>query len=264
LGQIHPTAWVDSEVDLAPSVIVGPGCIIEGRVTIGDNTRLLANVHIQGPTTIGRNCTFYPFCCIGFPPQDRKFDPSHAGAGLVIGDDNVFRESVTIHRATGERPTTIGHRNYFMVNSHVGHDVIIGDDCTLANGALLAGHVEMSDRVILGGNAAVHQFCRIGRLAMLSGIAAVTQDLPPFCTVYNMRQVGSLNVVGLRRAGLRDHIAPLQRAFEILYRERHANPAACDLIEAELGHDPLCRELVAFVRSSKRGITGYTHAADEA
>ncbi len=259
MAQIHPSAIVDSQAQLASSVVVGPGCVIVGRVTIGEGTRLIANVYLEGPLTIGRDCTLYPFVCLGMAPQDRKFDPAQSGAGLTIGDGNVLRESVTIHRATGDRSTTVGDRNYFMANSHAGHDCVIGNDCTFANGVLLAGHVTVSDNVTIGGNAAVHQFCRIGRLVMLSGVVAITQDVPPFCVAYSDRRVGSLNVVGLRRAGLRDHLQPLKRAFHILFRERHSNNVACDRIEAELGDNPLCAELAAFVRGSKRGISPYQH-----
>jgi UDP-N-acetylglucosamine acyltransferase len=226
-------------------------------VTLGPKTQLLSHARVQGPITLGSNCVVYPFACLGMAPQDRKFDPQEQGAGIVIGDDNVFRESFTVHRATGDRPTTIGHRNYFMANSHVGHDCLIGNDCTIANGVLFGGHCELGDKVMFGGNAGMHQFCRIGRLAMVSGITPVVQDVPPFCTVYTTGFVGSLNLVGLRRGGYRDSINALKRAFDILYRQRHTNTTACDLIEAHLGHDPLCLELARFVRASKRGITAY-------
>jgi UDP-N-acetylglucosamine acyltransferase len=145
----------------------------------------------------------------------------------------------------------------FMCNSHAGHDTVVGDDCTFANGALLAGHVTIEDRVILGGNAAVHQFCRLGRLSMLGGVIAVVQDVPPFCVVFNLRAVGGLNLVGLRRAGYRESIAPLREAFDILYCRRLTVPHAVAEMEAKVAHDPLCREFIAFVKSSKRGVTSF-------
>jgi len=144
-----------------------------------------------------------------------------------------------------------------MANSLLGHDVTVADHCTFANGALVGGHVDIADSVTLGGNAVVHQFCRVGRLAMLSGVMGITQDLPPFCTVYQTRYVSSLNIVGLRRAGYRDSIRPLKKAFEILYRSHHANGSAVARIEAELGDDPLCLELAHFVRGTRRGICTY-------
>jgi len=256
-GRIHPTSEIDSQADLAEDVSIGPGCVIRGCVRSGAGTRVIGHAYLQGPLTIGRENTIYPFTTLGFAPQDRKYNPLEQGAGVLIGDGNVFRESVTIHRATGQRPTTIGDGNYFMVNSHAGHDVVMGDDNMLANGALLAGHVEVADRVIFGGNCAVHQFCRVGRLVMMSGQQGVTRDLPPFSICYEDRRVGGLNLVGLRRAGYRDHIPALKEAFTILYRNGHANLSAVDLIERELGNDTLCMELVAFVRTTSRGITGY-------
>ena len=128
----------------------------------------------------------------------------------------------------------------------------------ILNGVMIAGHVEIGDRVIFGGTAGVHQFCRVGRLAMISGLSAVGKDIPPFCTVYYMtRTIGSLNLVGLRRAGYRDHVKPLKRAFDLLFCSNHTSTRAVELIEAELGDDPLCMEMAAFVRASERGIARY-------
>lgn len=254
---IHPTAILDDRVILADDVFIGPGCVIEGDVSIGPGTRLLHRVTLHGPLTLGANNVLYPNVCLGFAPQDMKYDHDRPGPGVVIGDGNVIREGVTIHRATKELPTTVGSRNYFMVNSHLGHDVAVGNDCTLANGVLIAGHVEIQDQAVLGGNAAVHQFCRVGRMSMISGVVAVTKDAPPFCTCYDARRVGSLNLVGLRRAGFRDHIKPLTHAFKLLYRERLMIPAALERIEREVGDDPLVAELCRFVRGSKRGIMRY-------
>lgn len=270
MPSIHPSAIVDARAELADDVVIGPHCVIEGRVRIGAGTRLIARVFLQGPLVLGERNIIYPGACLGFPPQDRKFDPATEGAGVMIGKGNVLRECVTIHRATGLEPTRLGDENYLMVNAHLAHDVKVGNRCTLANNAALGGHVELHDGAILGGNAAVQQFCRIGRLAMLSGVTGITRDLPPFCICYKSRAVGSLNLVGLRRAGLRQHIQPLKEAFDILYRQRHSMPVAVRLIEQRLGDDPLCQELARFVRSSKRGIVAHTpgsgrrNAADDA
>ncbi len=255
MAEIHPTAIVDPRAQLAGDVVVGPWCVIEGDVRIGAGTKLLHRVTLRGPLTIGARNTIYPNACIGYEPQDRKFDPAKGDAGIVIGDDNLIREGVTIHRATQARPTTIGHRNFLMANSHVGHDDQLANDITMANGVLLAGHVQVGDKVIIGGNTAIHQFCRIGRMSMVSGMVGITQDVPPFVTVYPSRKVGSLNLVGLRRGGYRDHVANLKRAFALLYRQRHTASHAAQLIERQLSHDALCAEFAAFVRSSKRGIT---------
>lgn len=257
MAQVHPTAFVDEASDLAADAVVGPWCSVEGAVRIGSGTRLLERVSIRGPVTIGAGNVFYPGACIGFAPQDRKFDPSEDGAGVAIGDRNVLREGVTIHRATGGVPTTVGDDNFLMVNSHLGHDTVIGSWVTMGNGTLLAGHVEIADRVIFGGNATVHQFCRVGRMAMFSGLQGVTQDVPPFCVVYNSREIGSLNMVGLRRGGLREHVKPLRRAFDLLLRTRLPRPIALQRIRNELGDDPLCVEFADFAEGSKRGICPY-------
>ena len=263
MAKIHPTSIIDPRAQLAADVELGPSCVIEGAVTIGSGTRLIGHVYLVGPLTIGEHNIFYPHACIGFEPQHRQFDPASPSGGVAIGNRNVFREGCTIHRATGSQPTTVGDDNYLMCNSHVGHDAVVANQCTLANGALLAGHVVVEDKVMLGGNAALHQFCRLGRLCMLSGVIAIVQDIPPFCTAYEIRQVESLNIVGLRRAGYRDHIPALQEAFRILYLSRHTRTRAVELIEQQLGHDPLCAELARFVRGSKRGITGYREEREQ-
>lgn len=225
-------------------------------------TRLIGNVWLVGPLSIGKNNVIYPNTCIGFEPQHLKYVPG-TGAGVIIGDGNTLREGVTIHRAYhDEHPTTLGSNNFLMCNSHLGHDAVVGDNCTLANGVLLAGHVTVFDNVTLGGNSGAHQFCRIGRLAMISGVIAVTQDVPPFCIAYNTRVVSSLNVVGLRRAGYRENIPNLKRAFAILYQGRHTIPNAARRIEEELSNDPLCREFAEFLKQSSRGITWYQPSDD--
>lgn len=253
--QIHPSAIVGPEVQLADDVVVGPGCIFDGPVTVGPGCSFVAACYLKGPLTLGTGNRCYPQVVLGYEPQDRSFPPDHPGAGTIIGDDNIFREGVTVHRATRDQPTRIGHHNYLMVNSHVAHDVQIGNRCTLANGVLLAGHVHVGDQVILGGNAAVHQFCHIGRLAMWSGLVGLSQDVPPFCTVYPTGVIGSLNLVGLRRSGLRDHVKPLKRAFDIAFRRRLSNAAVAQTIEHELGDDPLCLEFARAFRDTKRGIS---------
>jgi len=256
MTRIHTSSTVDPRAELEEGVEIGPYCVVEGRVKIGAGTRLLHHVSLRGPMEVGRNNTFHPFACLGGAPQHRGYDPELDGAGTIIGDDNVFRESFTLNRASKEVPTTVGHRNYFMANAHVGHDSIVGNDCTLANCAALAGHVVVGDSVFLAGNSGVHQFCRVGRLAMIGAAAIIVQDLTPFCMCYTSRAVGSLNLVGLRRAGLREHIKPLNRAFEVLFRERHATPHAVALIEREQAGDVLVKEMLEFVRGTRRGITG--------
>lgn len=258
MADIHPTALIDPEVEIASDAYIGPHCVLRGAVKIGPACKLHGSAYFHGPLTMGRNNRVYPFSCLGFAPQDLKFDPAHPGAGIVIGDDNVFREAFTIHRATGVAPTRIGSHNYFMGNSHVGHDAVIGDKCIVAQGTMVGGHAQLADNVNLGGNGGVHQFCRVGRLGMIAGQTASTQDVPPFCIMHHNRGINSLNLIGLRRAGYRAHIEPLRGAFDIFFRGGHANKTALALIEAELKHDQLCMEFVEFVRQTKRGITRWS------
>ena len=254
---VHSTATVDPEANIEDEAEIGPRCDIRGKVRIAAGTRLIGQVSLRGPLSIGRGNTIYPQVCIGFAPQSQQFDPTTDGAGTVLGNDNIIRECVTIHRATGDRPTTVGDRNYLMVNSHLGHDVIMGSDISLANGATIGGHCVLSNQVLVSGYGIMHQFCRVGRLGMVGGLVGLAQDLPPFCTAYVTRRVGSLNLIGLRRAGYRDHIPTLKQAFEILYGQKHSNKTAVELIEKKVGHDPLCMELAQFVRTTIRGITPY-------
>lgn len=255
MADIHPTALIDPEVEIADDAYIGPHCVLRGPVKIGPACKLHGNAYLHGPLTLGRHNRIYPFSCLGFAPQDLKYDPAHLGAGVVIGDDNVFREGFTVHRATKDLPTRIGSGNFFMGGTHVAHDAIVGDRCIIAQGAMLGGHSQIFDNANVGGNAGIHQFCRVGRMAMVAGQTAPTQDVPPFCVFHHNRRIGSLNVVGLRRAGLRAHIDPLRRALDIFFRGGHVNKQAIALIEAELSTDPLVMEFVAFVKTSKRGIT---------
>jgi len=254
LAHIHPTSIVDEQARLAPDVEVGPFCIIQGNVTLGAGCRLVSHVHLKGPMVVGENNLFYPQVCMGFSPQSRREDPAAVKAGVKIGNDNLFREGVTIHRASAEIPTTVGNDNYLMAFSHLGHDVIVGNQCTIANAALIAGHVVIDDKVNIGGTGAVHQFCRVGRMSMISGTMGITRDLPPFIMVHQPIGQVSLNLIGLRRNGYSQHISAIKRAFRILFRERHTNPVAVKLIREQCGDDPLAMEIADFVDQSQRGI----------
>ncbi len=263
MSRIHPTAIIDPLAKLHESVEVGPYSMIQGPVVMGPGCKVQERVSIRGPVVMGEGNEIYPNACIGFAPQDRKFDGTKATAGVVIGNLNIIREGASIHAATGKVPTTIGNKNMLLVNSHIGHDTVVGDNCALINGALLAGHVKIADNVTVSGNAAVHQFCRVGRMAMISGLAGVTQDVPPFCTVYRTRKVSSLNLVGLRRGGYRDSIEPLTLAFKTFFKQRFIMTRSLDMIMEKCGHDPLCREFVDFIRETKRGITGYGYSDED-
>jgi len=259
---IHPAAIVDRRAELADDVHVGPGCVIEGEVVIGQGTRLIGQAYIRGPAILGRGNIVYPFVCIGFEPQDRKYQ-DHT-AGVVIGDRNLLRESFTMHCASqDEHPTRMGDDNFLMTNSHIGHDTVVGDRCTLASGALIGGHCRLFDDVNIGGNGALHQFCRCGRLSFLGGLSAVAKDLPPFTMASGINNVVGLNLVGLRRNGVSPAAVDVVIvAFKTLYLSGHAMPAAIELLRQQADAKPpgaeLVRELAEFVETSERGLAPHS------
>jgi UDP-N-acetylglucosamine acyltransferase len=255
-ARIHPSAVVSPLAELADDVEVGPLVVIEGRVRLGPGCVLRPFAHLVGPLTMGRQNVVFSGAVIGERPQHLKYNNEETG--VAIGDGNTFREHVTVHRATTQSWTTrIGNHNYFMANSHVAHDCQIGNHCILANGALLGGHCILADNVYLSGNSAVHQYVRIGRLALLSGVSASTKDIPPFFIQQEINTAFGVNVVGMRRAGLTgEQIDAVRRAFHILFREGMVIPNALTRIEEELGDIDVVAELVQFIRESPRGISG--------
>lgn len=265
---IHPTAIIDSKAILGEGVEIGPYCILRGDVTLGPGVRLVSHVTIQGPATVGSNTVLYPGVCLGFEPQDVKFKPGMPTAGVRIGQDCLLREHVTIHAASKGpdvgHPTTIGDRCFLMVNSHLGHDTRIGNDVVMVNSVLLAGHVEVADRVTFGGGAGVHQFCRIGRLTMVSGLSACSLDIPPFVIAAERNTIFGLNVVGLRRNGFsREHITKLREAFREGFRIRRPRNEQLAVLR-ELGANcPPVAELADFVAASKRGVMPAATQHDE-
>jgi UDP-N-acetylglucosamine acyltransferase len=254
-ARVHPTAIIAPEAELADDIVVGPYVVIEGRVKIGPGCVIRPYVHLCGPLTMGRNNTVYSGTVIGERPQHLLFNPAEP-TGVEIGDGNIIREHVTIHRGTTQSWTTrIGSDNFLMANCHVAHDCQIGNRCIITNGALLAGHCSLGDQVYLSGNCAIHQFVRIGKLALLSGLSSTTKDIPPYILQYGRDVVGGVNVVGMRRAGMpREDIDAVRRAFHILYRESLGVPAALARVEHELGAFAPVQEMLAFIRQSHRGI----------
>jgi len=255
MPEIHPSAILDGDVELADDVTIGPHCVIRGRVRIGAGSRLVGHVYLQGPLELGARNRVYPFTTLGFAPQHLAWDPDRPGAGLVIGDDNQIRESVTISRAASDDvPTRVGSRNYWMVNTHVGHDCEIGSDCVIANGTLLAGSVRMGDGVITGGNVAVHQFCQVGRGALLSGTCGLNKDLPPFFMLTGGNVAGSINLIGMRRSGMpSDQIDDVKWVYKTLYRRGFSFARALEQLE-ERADRPIVAEYLAFLRRSTRGL----------
>lgn len=255
--QAHKTAIIHPEAKLGAGTIVGPYAVIEGSVTIGENCRIGNFSVITGNTTIGNNCQFYTGAVIGSAPQDKKFNGDE-NVSLTIGNNNVFREYVTINPGTvnGGGKTIIGNNDYLMAYSHIAHDCVIGNNCVLANSATLAGHVTIEDMAVVGGLTAIHQFVRLGRLSMVGGISRVSQDIPPFsmCVGYKAK-VYNINSVGLKRAQIpAENVKHLRQAFKILFHSGLNKTHAIEKVEKEI---PLCPEiehLIFFIKTSKRGI----------
>ena len=253
---IHPTAVVDRHAELDSSVEVAPLAVIGPKVKIGPRTRIGPHAVIEGDTTIGADNVVFQFASLGAIPQDLKYggEPTR----LVIGDGNQIREFATVHigTAAGGGVTRLGNRCLLMANSHVAHDVQLGDGCILANSTALAGHVVVEDRVIFGGLSAVHQFTRIGRLAFVSGGAMVTQDVPPYVTVQGDRaEVVGLNTVGLTRARFDEHaMTRVKGAYKVVFRSKMGLREAVAHVKAEYGGHPEIDHFVAFLEGSERGI----------
>ncbi len=254
---IHPTAVVSKKANIGKDVKIGAFCTVDEFVTLGDGCELLSHVSITGRTTIGQNNRFFPFCSIGAEPQDLKFhgEPSE----VVIGDNNTFREYATVHRGTegGGMLTRIGDNNLFQTYTHVAHDCQIGSDIVLACSAILAGHVEVHDGAIVGAMSAVHQFCRIGRNAMLGATCTVLKDMPPFTIGgggYHMSLSG-LNLVGLKRKGFsNDDIRVLKEVYRMIFKGSGLLKERLAKVEDLNLNNAYVDELITFVRGSERGV----------
>ena len=250
---IHPTAVVDPRAEIDPSAEIGAYAVIEGNVTIGARTRLFAHAVVTGGAVLGADNEVHYGAVLGDSPQDVAF--GGAESFLKIGDRNVFRENVTVHRGTQPGSSTvIGDRGYFMQNSHVAHNCRIGNDAIVAGGAMLSGYVELGDRGFVSGNCVVHQFVRIGRLALLRGQSRTSRDVPPFCIMDGTHTVRAVNVVGLRRAGFAaPAITAVRAAFKTLFsRPRNLKLALAEVEAGEMSDE--VRELVEFIRASRRGV----------
>lgn len=250
--RIHPTAVVHPEARLHPTVCVGPYAVIGPQVEVGEETAIGPHVVLEGNVRIGRRNRLCTGVVIGSEPQDRSFRGERSY--VIVGDDNVFREYVQIHRATGDgEATVVGNRNYIMSMVHVAHNCHLGSDIVIVTGSGLAGHVRVDDGVQIGGMAGVHQNVRIGRLSMVGGMAKLTTDVPPFLLVDGVpARARGLNRVGLQRAGVpKEEVERLHRAFHLLYREGLSVPHALERIVVELGEDGLLGELVAFLREHR-------------
>jgi UDP-N-acetylglucosamine acyltransferase len=250
---IHPTAIVHPKARLDSSVQIGPYAVIDEGVVIGPNCAIGPHTYITGETTIGSHNRFHASCVIGDAPQDLKYQ--NEPTRLRIGDDNVFREHVTVHRSNKlSEDTVIGSHNFLMAHCHVAHNCVIGNHVVLANGALLAGHVTVQDRAFISGNCVVHQFVRIGTLAMMQGGSALSQDLPPFTISFRANELCGLNSVGLRRASFTvEQRLELKRLYHALFRSGQNLRAAVDAARGQFSGEP-AKLLLDFVTSAKRGV----------
>ena len=253
---IHSTAIISPKAELDSSVEVGPYAIVEEYVKIAAGTKVWANAYITGHSEIGRDNEIHMGAVIGHEPQDLKFDRARR-TYLRIGDRNVFREYCTVHRGTeAESATVIGNDNFLMVSSHVGHNCVVGNNVIFANAALLGGHVQVGDRVFVGGGAVIHQHSLVGRLAMLSGNARVSMDVPPFTIEAERNQVHTLNLIGLRRANVTAAaVSELKKLFRLIYLSGlNGTQALAEASKEGAFVTAEAREFIAFVQNSPNGI----------
>jgi UDP-N-acetylglucosamine acyltransferase len=254
-ARIHPTAIVDAGAEIGAAVDIGPYCVIGPGVTLGDGCRLQHHVTLCGPSKIGRDNEFYAFASIGQKTQDLKYagEPTY----LEVGDGNTFREFVTVHRGTAPGSyTRVGSRGNFLAYSHIAHDCVVGDDVIFSNNGTLAGHVTVEDHAVIGGLTAIHQFCRIGKLAITGGCSKIVQDVPPFMIADgNAAVVRGINKVGMERKGFApESIRAVKEAYRVIYRSDLNVKQAIERIEQTLPETPEIQHLLGFLAASKRGI----------
>ena len=254
--QIHPTAIVDAKVEIGAGTIIGPYCFIGSDVVLGPNCWLQHHVTLAGPMRAGTGNKFYAYCSIGQQTQDLKYqgEPTY----LEIGDENTFREFVTVNRSTTrEGKTRVGNGGNFLAYSHIGHDCTVGNGVVFSNNGTLAGHVQVGDYAVMGGLTAVHQFCRIGRFAITGGCSKIVQDVPPFMIADgNPAEIRGVNLVGLERKGFPpEDVKLIKEAFRIIYRSKYNTAQAIEAIRKELAPNEAVGQIVEFIENSQRGIT---------
>jgi len=259
---IHPTAIIHPSAKLGANVRVGAYAVIDAAVELDADCVVGPQVYLTGVTKIGVGNKFHAGCVIGDAPQDLKYQDEPTR--VEIGDHNIFREHVTVHRSNKlSEATVIGSHNLFMASAHVAHNGVVGSHVIIANGALLGGHVAVQDRAFISGNCLVHQFCRVGTLAIMQGGAAISKDLPPFTVARGVNGICGLNTVGLRRAGFSaNERRELKQLYHALFRSGNLLRAA--LAEAEINFSsPAAKIMLEFIAAAKRGIcadTGTKHS----
>jgi UDP-N-acetylglucosamine acyltransferase len=253
---VHATAVIHPKAQIGVDCQIGPYCVIGEHVVLGARCRLYSHVVIDGHTTLGCDNEIFPFASIGLKTQDLKW--KGGVTRTIIGDRNTFRESVTVNSATSEGDATVvGSDNHILAYSHIAHDVHMGDHVIMSNVGTLAGHVIVEDYAVVGGLAAIHQFCRIGRMSMIGGCSKVVQDVPPFMIADgNPAQTRTINKHGLERNGVSEEAqTALKKAYRILFREGLAISNALSRIEAELPPLAEVKHLIEFARTSERGLS---------
>lgn len=250
---IHASAMVSAGSEIDSSVNIGPGTIIEDNVIIHKGVRVMSNVYVCGGTEIGEGTIIHPGVVIGGEPQDYAY--KGAQTFTKIGKNNIIREYVTIHRGTTESSATVvGDNNFLMVQAHIGHNCVLNDNIIVANGALLAGYVQVEKGAFISGNVVFHQFCRVGRYAMVGGFTGVNKDVPPYVNVRGSSVVRGINLVGLRRAGFsREVIREIKEAYKIFFLSGMPNKQAISKIRESFNSEEVSR-FVSFIESSKRGV----------
>ena len=251
---IHPTAIIDSKADLDSDVEIGPYVVIEGQVRIKRGTRVMAHVYLTGWTEIGEGNEIHPGAILGAAPQDKAYQGEETY--LKIGNNNIIREYVQIHRGTTVgSATTIGNNNFLMAASHVGHNCKLGDNIVLVNGSLLGGYVEVGNSVFISGNCVVHQFVRIGDYSLMRGLSGTSRDVPPYAIVDWQHTVRGVNVVGLKRAGFDEkRIRAIREAFRVLFRKGRNLALAIKEVEESARANTDVSALLEFIKASKRGV----------
>ena len=253
---IHPSAVVSESAILGENINIGPFCVVGPEVKLGSGTTLESHVVIEGETEIGENNYIYSFVSIGKAPQDLKYN--NEKTRVVIGNNNKIREFVTIHRGTDDKwETKIGNRCWIMAYVHIAQDCVVEDNCILANGATLAGHVEVEEYAVVGGLTPIHQFVRIGRHSMVGGASAVNQDVVPYTLAEgNKARAAYINIVGLKRRGFtEEEILILRDAYKIIFKKKLKLEEALQQLEEKYGKDKNVIRMIEFIRKSKRGIT---------
>ncbi|MDH3444780.1 MAG: acyl-ACP--UDP-N-acetylglucosamine O-acyltransferase [Deltaproteobacteria bacterium] len=251
---IHPTAVIDPRADIAADVTIGPYVVIDGPVKIGRGTRVMAHAYVTGWTDIGAGNEIHPYAVLGDSPQDKAYKGEETY--LRIGNQNIIREHVQVHRGTAPGSATIvGNENFLMASSHVGHNCKLGDNVILANGSMLGGYVEVGSNVFISGNCVVHQFVRIGDFSLMRGLSGTSRDVPPYAIVDWQHTVRGVNVIGLKRAGFDEkRIRGIRDAFRVLFRKGRNLSLAVKEIEMEGRANSDVLALLEFIKSSKRGV----------